>query len=72
VPDVGDQNVCLALDCFDRSGSSPSNIFEHWADDVSEDVAREVRHRADLRHEDLSSIIEDFGVRHTSRERQLI
>jgi hypothetical protein len=47
------------------------NTFEHWADDVSEDVARELRRRADLRHEDLSSSIEDFVVRHAGRELQL-
>jgi hypothetical protein len=45
--------------------------FEHWADDVSEDMAREIRRRADLRHEDLSASIEDFEVRHAGRERQL-
>jgi hypothetical protein len=41
--------------------------FEHW----SEDMAREIRRRADLRHEDLSASIEDFEVRHAGRERQL-
>jgi hypothetical protein len=48
------------------------NTSEHWADDVSEDVAREIRRRADLRHEDLSSTIEDFVVRHAGREAQLV
>ncbi|QND75222.1 hypothetical protein HB776_00105 [Tardiphaga robiniae] len=101
VPNVGDQNVYLVLDCFDRSGcawreadveatdletvisdlmsgqyNDPQriiafNTFEHWADDVSDDVAREIRCRADLRHEDLSSSIEDFVIRHAGRERQL-
>ncbi|WP_441229399.1 hypothetical protein AB7828_03450 [Tardiphaga sp. 215_C5_N2_1] len=49
----------------------PFNTFEHWADDVSEDVAREIRRRADAAHQDLSSSIEDFVVRHAGRERQL-
>jgi hypothetical protein len=101
VPDVGDQNVYLVLDCFDRSGcawreadagdtdletvirdlmsgqyNDPQrvvafNTFERWAEDVSEDVAREIRRRADNRHEDLSSTIEDFVVRYAGRERQL-
>jgi hypothetical protein len=101
VPNVGDQNVYLVLDCFERSGcawreadigqtdletvihdlmsgqyNDPQrvvafNTFEHWADDVSEDVAREIRRRADLRHEDLSSSIEAFVVRHAGHERQL-
>lgn len=101
VPNVGDQNVYLVLDCFERSGcawreadagdtdletvirdlmagqyNDPQRVIafntaEHWADDVSEDVAREIRHRADLRHEDLSSSIENFVVRHAGREQQL-
>jgi hypothetical protein len=101
VPNIGDQNIYLVLDCFDRSGcawreadvgetdletvindlmsgqyNDPQrvvafNTFEHWADDVSEDVAREIRRRADLRHEDLSSSIEDFVNRLAGREQQL-
>ncbi|MGM4886036.1 hypothetical protein AB8A20_11800 [Tardiphaga sp. 604_B6_N1_1] len=101
VPDIGDQNVYLVLDCFERLGcawreadagetdleavigdlmsgqyNDPQrviafNIFEHWADDVSEDIAQEIRRRADLRHEDLTSSIEDFVVRHAGRGRQL-
>jgi hypothetical protein len=101
VPNIGDQNVYLVIDCFDRSGcawreadagetdletvirdlmsgqyNDPQrviafNTFEHWADDVSEDIAREIRRRADAAHEDLSSSIEDFVVRHAGREHQL-
>jgi hypothetical protein len=47
------------------------NTFELWADDVSEDVAQEIRRRADAAHEDLSSTIEDFVVRHAGLEQQL-
>jgi hypothetical protein len=47
------------------------NTSENWAADVSEDVAREIRRRADSAHEDLSSSIEEFVVRHAGRERQL-
>jgi hypothetical protein len=101
VPNIGDQNVYLVLDCFEILGcawreadagetdlesvikdlmsgqyNDPQrviafNTFEHWADDVSEDIAREIRRRADLGHEDVSSSIEDFVVRHAGRERQL-
>ena len=101
VPNVGDQNVYIVLDCFDQNGcawreadaeatdletviadlmsgqyNDPQrvvafNTFEHWAEDVSEDVAREIRRRADLACEDLSSSIEDFVGRHAGRERQL-
>jgi hypothetical protein len=101
VPNVGDQNIYLVLDCFDRTGcawreadagatdletvisdlmsgqyNDPQRIVafntcEHWAEDVSEDVAREIRRRADLAYQDVSSLIEDFVVRHAGRERQL-
>jgi hypothetical protein len=47
------------------------NTAEHWADDVSEDVARELRRRSDLANEDLSSAVEAFVERHTRRELQL-
>ena len=47
------------------------NTAEHWAEDVSTDVAREIRRRADLRYEDLTSSIEAFVDRHAGRERQL-
>lgn len=47
------------------------NIAEHWAQDVSEDVARELRRRADLANEDLSSAVEAFVERHSRRELQL-
>jgi hypothetical protein len=47
------------------------NTSEHWAEDVSEDVAREIRRRADLANEDLSSAVEAFVERHSLRELQL-
>ena len=47
------------------------NTAEHWANDVSHDIAREIRRRADLAYEDVSSSIEDFVTRHAGRERQL-
>jgi len=47
------------------------NTADHWAEDVSEDVARELRRRADLANEDLSSAIEAFVERHSRRELQL-
>ncbi|MDB5091800.1 MAG: hypothetical protein JWR09_5794 [Mucilaginibacter sp.] len=36
------------------------NTFEHWVQDVSKDVAREVRRRADLAYEDLTPGVEEF------------
>jgi hypothetical protein len=47
------------------------NTAERWANDVSEDIAREIRRRADIAYEDVSSTIEEFVTRHTGRERQL-
>lgn len=47
------------------------NTAECWAQDVSDDVAREIRRRADLAYEDVSSTVEDFVIRHAGRERQL-
>jgi hypothetical protein len=47
------------------------NTADDWAQDVSDDIAREIRRRADLAYEDLSSSIEDFVVQHAGRERQL-
>lgn len=47
------------------------NTAERWANDVSEDIAREIRRRADIAYEDVSSTIEDFVTRHVGRERQL-
>ena len=47
------------------------NTTERWANDVSDDIAREIRRRADIAYEDVSSTIEEFVTRHTGRERQL-
>jgi hypothetical protein len=48
------------------------NTAERWSDDVSEDVARELRRRADLEMCDLPSSITDFVERYEIREwRQL-
>ncbi len=48
------------------------NTAEKWADDVSHDVALEIRRRADLSAEDLTSSIDDFVARHAGYERQLV
>jgi hypothetical protein len=47
------------------------NTADNWAQDVSDDIGREIRRRADLAHKDLSSSVEDFVIRHAGRERQL-
>jgi hypothetical protein len=47
------------------------NTADKWTQNVSDDIAREIRRRADPACEDLSSSIEDFVVQHAAREKQL-
>lgn len=47
------------------------NTAEHWADDVSVDIAREIRRRFDAAYDDVPSTVEDFVERHVGHERQL-
>ena len=47
------------------------NTAEHWARDVSEDVAHELRRRCDLQMRDIPSGIVDFVERHEAHRRQL-
>ena len=47
------------------------NTAEGWSQDVSEDVAQELRCRCDLNFRDPPSTIQDFIERHEGRERQL-
>jgi len=44
---------------------------EHWADDVSQDVALEIQRRVDLAGDALPSSIEAFIETHTGPSRQL-
>jgi hypothetical protein len=101
VPNIGDQNVYLVLDCFGRAGcawretdvegtnletvivdlmsgqyNDPQrvigfNTVEHWSEDVSEEVAREIRRRSDIANQDVSSSLDNFINRYAGRERQL-
>jgi hypothetical protein len=47
------------------------NTLEHWSEDVSEDIAREIQTRCDIEGEGVPEHIQDFVDRHRSRERQL-
>jgi hypothetical protein len=48
------------------------NTEERWSEDVTEDVAHELRRRCDLRRRDLPSSIQDFVERHEGHgQRQL-
>ena len=46
------------------------NTAERWSEDVSEDVARELRRRCDLQMRELPSTISDFVERHGDRDRR--
>src|SRR4051794_27456866 len=45
------------------------NTVEKWSDDVSADVARELRHRCDLQMRDVPFFLHDFVDRHEGRYR---
>ena len=45
------------------------NTAERWSEDVSEDVARELRRRCDLQMRELSLAISDFVELHEDRDR---
>ncbi|MGB5902516.1 MAG: hypothetical protein WBH00_06650 [Xanthobacteraceae bacterium] len=47
------------------------NTVEHWSEDVSEDVAREIQRRSDLTYNDVPSALQAFVDRHAGREKQL-
>ena len=47
------------------------NTAEHWADDVSQDVALEIQRRLDLASDALPSSIEAFIEMHAGPSRQL-
>jgi hypothetical protein len=47
------------------------NTSEGWSQDVSEDVAQELRRRCDLQLRDVPSIIQDFVEAHEGHARQL-
>jgi hypothetical protein len=47
------------------------NTVERWAQDVSEDIAREIMRRLDLVGDELPSSLEGFVERHLGPERQL-
>jgi hypothetical protein len=62
-PTTGQYNDPLAVVAF--------NVAKQWAADVSHDIALEIRRRADLAGEDVSSSIADFVDQHAGWERQL-
>lgn len=47
------------------------NTTEHWSEDVSADIAREIQRRSDLAFEDVPSSLQAFIDRHSQPDRQL-
>ncbi len=47
------------------------NTAEKWSQDVSTDVAQEIRRRCDLQAADVPSTIQDFVERHEGHAQQL-
>ena len=47
------------------------NVADHWAKDVSEDIAREIMRRLGLAGDELQSSLEGFVESHLGPERQL-
>jgi hypothetical protein len=46
------------------------NTLEHWTEDVSEDVAREIQCRCDIEGRHLPDYLEDFAGRRVARPGQ--
>ena len=46
------------------------NTAERWSEDVSEDVARELRRRCDLQMREIPTVISDFVERHEGPDRR--
>jgi hypothetical protein len=47
------------------------NTLEHWSEDVSKDVAREIQTRCDIEGEDVPESTRDFVDSHAGPDRQL-
>jgi hypothetical protein len=46
------------------------NTVERWSEDVSEDIARELRRRCDLQMREIPTAISDFVERHEGPDRR--
>jgi hypothetical protein len=47
------------------------NTLEHWAQDVSKDIAREIQSRCDIDGHDVPETLRDFADSHAGPDRQL-
>jgi hypothetical protein len=47
------------------------NTLEHWAQDVSKDIAREIQSRCDMDGDDVPEVLQDFIESYVGPDRQL-
>ena len=64
--------MSVVIDLLEGQYKNPSrvvsfNTAEHWSQDVSADVAQELRRRCDLQQRDVSSFLQDFVDRYEGR-----
>jgi hypothetical protein len=74
-PERADLEVVI-FDLMSGQYNSPVSVIafktvERWAEDASEDIAREIMRRLDIAGGELSSSLEGFVERHLGSERQL-
>ena len=61
----------MSGDCNDPVRVVAFNTLEHWADDVSRQIAEEIQERCDLAGDPVPEHIRDFIEDHTGPTRQL-
>ena len=66
----------VIIDLLDGQYANPIkviafNLAERWANDVSEDIAQELRRRCDLQLRDVPSSIQNFVEGYEGHDRQL-
>jgi hypothetical protein len=74
--DVGATDIETVTDLLDGQYPDPENVVainlaEGWSQDVSRDIAREIKHRCDMQACDPPSCVQDFVARYVGWERQL-
>jgi hypothetical protein len=61
----------LAANTKARCALWPSNTAQEWSQDVSADVAQELRRRCDLQQIDIPFFLQDFVDRYEGRYREI-
>ena len=74
--DADPENTTVIADLMSGDFNEPVRVVafntrEHWADDVSRQIAEEIQERCDLAREPIPEGIRDFVEDHTGPTRQL-